>query len=85
MDITVRSLSLGEQWLHQMAEASHKTGLTLQYCMAPPRHTLTSLYLPVATQVFMYPNTFTDRCIIIKKGNTAHSEIDSITQNWMWL
>ena len=59
MDITVRSLTLGNEWLHEMANAAQKLGITLQYCMATARHTLTSLELPVVTQV---PDCFCCMC-----------------------
>jgi len=65
MDITVRNLTLGNQWLHQMAKASQEAGLTLQYCMAPARHTLTSLQLPVVTQVCVCVCVYVYVCVYI--------------------
>ena len=52
MDVTVESLKLGDQWLHQMGSAARRVGMTVQYCMSPTRHILTSLQLPAVTQVY---------------------------------
>ena len=47
------SLTLGRDWLLQMATAAKEYNLTIQYCMANPRHALQSLEFPVVTQVMM--------------------------------
>ncbi|XP_063423508.1 uncharacterized protein LOC134707561 isoform X1 [Mytilus trossulus] len=44
-------LNLGETWLTQMGNAAKTNGLSLQYCMALPRHALQSLTIPQVTQV----------------------------------
>lgn len=44
-------VKLGRLWLKQMADAASSNGLTLQYCMALPRHLLQSVELPAVTQV----------------------------------
>ncbi|CAC5388315.1 unnamed protein product [Mytilus coruscus] len=44
-------LNLGETWLRQMGNAAKTYGLSLQYCMALPRHALQSLTIPQVTQV----------------------------------
>lgn len=50
MDATVSDLTLGRQWLLQMGKGAAKNGLTIQYCMAPSRHALQSLEIPVVSQ-----------------------------------
>ena len=43
-------LNLGQTWLGQMGEAAKEQGLTIQYCMAWPRHVMQSVMIPVVTQ-----------------------------------
>ncbi|OWF39492.1 uncharacterized protein LOC110464957 [Mizuhopecten yessoensis] len=43
-------LTLGERWLQQMNNAAQKLNITIQYCMALPRHALQSLKNPAVTQ-----------------------------------
>ena len=45
------SLTQGRDWLMQMGQAAAENGLTIQYCMANPRHALQSIEIPVVTQV----------------------------------
>lgn len=52
MDATVSDVTLGRKWLLQMGKGARKNGLTIQYCMSPPRHMLQSLEIPVVSQVF---------------------------------
>ena len=42
---------LGNEWLTQMNNAAQHNGLTLQFCMALPRHALQTLKLNSVTQV----------------------------------
>ena len=44
-------LNLGQTWLQQMGEAAKELGLTIQYCMAWPRHVLQSVMIPAVTQI----------------------------------
>ena len=44
-------LFLGERWLKQMGLAADRHQLTLQYCMALPRHVLAALEIPAVTHV----------------------------------
>ena len=44
-------LWLGERWMRQMGEAANRYGLWMQYCMALPRHLMTSLMIPVVSHV----------------------------------
>lgn len=44
-------LNLGERWLTQMDSAAQKSNISIQYCMALPRHGLQSLKNPSVTQV----------------------------------
>ena len=48
-------LSLGGRWLRQMGEAAERHGITIQYCMALPRHMLASLEIPAVSQVVSFP------------------------------
>lgn len=50
MDATVSDVTLGRKWLLQMGKGARKNGLTIQYCMSPPRHMLQSLEIPVVSQ-----------------------------------
>ncbi|XP_033764085.1 uncharacterized protein LOC117345186 [Pecten maximus] len=43
-------LTLGERWLQQMNDAAQNHNITIQYCMALPRHALQSLKNPAVTQ-----------------------------------
>jgi len=47
-------LSLGSRWLSQMGEAARRYALTIQYCMALPRHILTAVLIPPVTQVGIF-------------------------------
>lgn len=47
----LHNLTLGEQWLTQMAEAAQDAGIYIQYCMSNPRHAMQSLLYPMVTQV----------------------------------
>ncbi len=42
-------INAAEQWLTWMAEAAHKNGITIQYCMAPSGAFLYALKLPAVT------------------------------------
>ncbi|KAL3872441.1 hypothetical protein ACJMK2_040367, partial [Sinanodonta woodiana] len=44
------SLTLGHDWLTQMGGSALKNNLTIQYCMANPRHALQSLTITPVTQ-----------------------------------
>ena len=44
-------LGLGTRWLTQMGDAARRYGLTIQYCMALPRHVLSAVLIPAVTQV----------------------------------
>eukprot|EP00397_Hematodinium_sp_SG-2012_P005644 GEMP01005666.1.p1 GENE.GEMP01005666.1~~GEMP01005666.1.p1 ORF type:complete len:783 (-),score=179.11 GEMP01005666.1:1622-3895(-) len=45
-----QSATLARTWLLQMGEAAANLGLNIQYCMAYPRHIISSLELPAVTQ-----------------------------------
>ena len=47
----LRDVSLGREWLLQMARGAERSGLTIQYCMPHVRHLLQSLEFPAVTQV----------------------------------
>ncbi|KAL5016032.1 hypothetical protein ScPMuIL_005621 [Solemya velum] len=47
---TLTNLTLGRTWMNQMGRAAANNGLTIQYCMANPRHALQSLENPAVTQ-----------------------------------
>ncbi|KAL5016026.1 hypothetical protein ScPMuIL_005615 [Solemya velum] len=47
---TLTDLKLGRTWLNQMGQAAANNGLTIQYCMANPRHALQSLENSAVTQ-----------------------------------
>ena len=46
-----RNATMARTWLMQMGEAAQKNGLTIQYCMAYPRHALQSVEIPAVTQI----------------------------------
>jgi len=52
MDALLHNLTLGEQWLTQMAQAADDAGIFIQYCMANPRHAMQSLMYSAVTQVY---------------------------------
>ena len=54
------SLTLGHDWLKQMATAAAEYNLTIQYCMSNPRHALQSIELPAVTQVSVHKPVQTD-------------------------
>jgi hypothetical protein len=41
--------TLGRTWLKQMGDSAERHGVTVQYCMAYPRHLLQSVEIPVVT------------------------------------
>ena len=45
------SHSEGREWLLQMGRAAEKNNLTVQYCMAYPRHAMQSVEIPAVTQI----------------------------------
>ena len=45
-----RSATLGDTWLDQIGSAADAHGLSVQFCMAYPRHVLASAGLPAVTQ-----------------------------------
>ena len=52
------SLTLGHDWLKQMATAAAENNLTIQYCMSNPRHALQSIEFPAVTQVSFHRHRF---------------------------
>jgi len=46
-----QDVTLGRNWLLQMGNSAAKYGLTVQYCMAYPRHFLQSVEIPAVTQI----------------------------------
>ena len=44
-------LFLGRQWLVDMGEAAAQLGITIQYCMAWPRHLMQTVEIPAVTQI----------------------------------
>jgi hypothetical protein len=42
---------MARAWLMQMGEAAEKNNITIQYCMAYPRHALQSVEIPAVTQI----------------------------------
>ena len=44
-------VTLGRQWLLQMGAGAETAGVSIQLCMAYPRHTLQTLEMPTATQI----------------------------------
>ncbi|XP_039254962.2 uncharacterized protein LOC120331863 [Styela clava] len=44
------NIHLGKTWLMNMGQAAEEHGLTVQYCMALPRHMLQSIEIPAVTQ-----------------------------------
>ena len=53
MEELLTNLTLGRDWLLQMATAAKENNQTIQYCMANPRHALQSMEFPVVTQVII--------------------------------
>jgi hypothetical protein len=51
MEVLTQDARMGETWLSQMNEGARKAGATIQYCMAYPRHVLSSVQLDTVTQV----------------------------------
>ena len=45
------SLELGRRWLGEMGAAASRAAMTIQYCMAQPRHLLASLQVLTVSQV----------------------------------
>ena len=45
------NVSLARTWMLQMGAGAEAAGVTMQLCMAYPRHALQSVELPTATQV----------------------------------
>ncbi len=77
MDATVTNVSLGRLWLHQMGTGSMKSGVTIQYCMATPRHALTSLEIPAVTNVSLSRQY--RYCIVQSHHTLACQEIPVVT------
>ena len=46
-----RDVTVGRNWLLQMGKAARHNSITIQYCMAYPRHVLQSLEIDAVTQV----------------------------------
>lgn len=51
MTALLSNVTLAGQWLRQMGEGAANAGVTIQLCMAYPRHALASLEMPTATQI----------------------------------
>lgn len=51
VDALLTNLTLGRQWILQMAAGAQAAGLTMQLCMAYPRHLLQSVEAQAITQV----------------------------------
>lgn len=51
MDTLTSDPTAARQWLLQMAGGAAAAGVTIQMCMAYPRHALQSLEMPAVTQV----------------------------------
>ena len=51
LSILQTNVTIGRQWMLQMAEGVKQNGVTMQQCTAYPRHTLMGLEIPVVTQV----------------------------------
>jgi len=51
VDILLTDVDAGRTWLKQMGLGAQSTGLSIQYCMSYPRHTLQSVEIPPVTQV----------------------------------
>ena len=50
---------LAARWLLQMGAAASRHHVTIQYCMALPRHLLQALQIPAVTQVGLFVCCFT--------------------------
>ena len=51
MDVLLTNATLGRQWLVQLGSGAAAAGVSVQLCMAYPRHALQSLEMPTATQI----------------------------------
>ena len=51
VEALLTNVTLGRQWLLQMGAGAEVAGVTIQLCMAYPRHALASLEMPTATQI----------------------------------
>jgi hypothetical protein len=51
VEALLKNVTLGRQWLLQMGAGAEAAGVTIQLCMAYPRHALASLEMPTATQI----------------------------------
>lgn len=51
VDALLTDATLGRQWLLQMDAGAAAAGVTIQLCMAFPRHALQTLEMPTATQI----------------------------------
>ena len=51
MPSLLHNLTLGDQWLTQMAQAADDAGVHIQYCMSLSRHAMQALLYPAVTQV----------------------------------
>jgi hypothetical protein len=47
----LNNVTLGRQWLMQMGAGAQAAGVSIQLCMAYPRHALQSVEMPTATQI----------------------------------
>ena len=52
MVATTESVELGGQWLREMGEGARRTGVNIQYCMAPSRAALMTLEISNVVQVW---------------------------------
>jgi hypothetical protein len=51
VDVLLTNATLGRQWLTQLGSGAAAAGVSVQLCMAYPRHALQSLEMPTATQI----------------------------------
>lgn len=51
VDALLTNITLARQWLLQMNLGAEAAGVTIQFCMSFPRHTLQSVEMPAVTQV----------------------------------
>ena len=51
VDALLTNVTLGRQWLTQLGSGAAAAGVSVQLCMAYPRHALQSLEMPTATQI----------------------------------
>ena len=51
MQRMLESATLGREWLLQMGEAALANDVSIEYCMALPRHAMQSVEIPAVTQI----------------------------------